>query len=465
VLALLLVGLLLLAGPSSVTSSTSAQSSDPGKPFWPMSKADAGGTGHAASRAAANAGTTLWLRYFNTTFVPEQLTTAQGPLLIGSDGSICLFFTDNYAFPSNPALCGVMKFDANGKELWQAPGYLSEFVGAIASDGTIIFPGHDALGTPKLFALDPDGNLKWSRGILDGPHSRLVIGPEDESCLLTSNRTEGLVLQIIQRDGGYYRNVTLPNEPYYSYADHISNLLVAPNGTAYAVTLNNITSVGPNGIVRPIFRTEYDFWNHTDPSLAMMLRPDGTLIVKNKSYLWAIQPNGSLLWSLGLAPYYAMSPPSLAPDGTILLLTAKSTNASGWLDMTALLAITSAGQIEWITTFDMPQATQYIEMAPIISSDGITFLGIGETIIAVNPDGSLRYQKDIGGFLDGQDSMVIGEKGVLFALARNHSATLTAIGPMTSNSGSLDTLALILPPLLILGAAAVALYAIRTRKR
>ena len=133
--------------------------------------------------------------------------------------------------------------------------------------------------------------------------------------------------------------------------------------------------------------------------------------------------------------------------------------------MTALLAITSAGQIEWITTFDMPQATQYIEMAPIISSDGITFLGIGETIFAVNPDGSLRYQKDIGGFLDGQDSMVIGENGVLFALARNHSASLTAIGPMTSNSGSLDTLALILPPLLILGAAAVALYAIRTRKR
>jgi hypothetical protein len=471
----IVVVLLFVNLGSMLPTANAASSESNGKPYWGMYQADAGATGLGMSRAGASTGSVLWVDYLNRTYFPnEQRSNYVSPVLVGPDGSIYLFYSDNSYYPENPSSNGLVKFDENGRVVWNKSGFLLDnsivglFSGAITSKGDILFTGFDRSGRCTLFSMGPDGVLEWSQLIASGIHGRFVIGPSDISYLLTINFTQGTILEMIGSDGSYFRNVSISNSTYVDPGYY--NLIVAPNGTAYVTIEGNITAVKEDGTMVKILHTSgYSIYgqSYLDEALTIMLRPDGTLIVKNLTFLTAIRSDGGMIWSVNIKPYYSASPVSLASDGTLLLLvsTNRTGQDEGGLNPSSLMAVSSEGVTKWVTNFSIPAVNSLWGLPPLVSSEGIAFLGIQSTIVAVNPDGSFRWQRDVGWWIEYGD-LAIGKNGVVLCVTSNGvTSSLIAIGPATINEGQIGPLTLILPPLVILSVAVVGLYALRARKK
>ena len=107
---------------------------------------------------------------------------------------------------------------------------------------------------------------------------------------------------------------------------------------------------------------------------------DGTVYcVSFDNYLYAIYPNGTMKWRTFVN---AGTNPTIGPDGTIY---------SGWNILYAVNPVD--GSVKWNYTVN-----GYIEGGtPCTSREGIIYFGTtSDKIIALNPDGTLRWQHDIG---------------------------------------------------------------------
>ncbi|MHC5113165.1 MAG: outer membrane protein assembly factor BamB family protein [Planctomycetota bacterium] len=111
--------------------------------------------------------------------------------------------------------------------------------------------------------------------------------------------------------------------------------------------------------------------------------PDGTLYLHSNNatdgIIYAVSPDGALQW-IQTVPWYAATPPTTGPDGTLYVATGST-----------VFAISPQGEILW--SFDDPTA-QHVQVAPTIGPDGLLYgacdVGIGA--FALDPaDGSLLW--------------------------------------------------------------------------
>ena len=101
--------------------------------------------------------------------------------------------------------------------------------------------------------------------------------------------------------------------------------------------------------------------------------------------LFALDTNGRLLWDSWIGPY--ATDPVIGSDGTLYLgaITYNTENSS------KLLAFNSNGTEKWeFTTADMVYA------APAIGADGTIYVGGGSTLYAVYPDGTKKWETQLG---------------------------------------------------------------------
>ena len=288
---------------------------------------------------------------------------------VSSDNSI--YFTVEVRDPSNSVILGdeLWHISANGDLLWKYdinPRRLTIDVGqsapAIGSDGTIYASGD------KLYAINPDGSLRWS-----------VFGNSNEAL----------------------RNAAVTGK----------------DGTIYFVYHNiPLTALNPDdGSV--IWSCPLGVNDHCFASPA--IGADGTIYVATQpGLLFAVSPNGQPVWTFDLASVgfsgIFRSSPAIDSDGSIYFGINTGNPSS------AFFALNKDGSLKWkFEPSDLPadvSNTHFdIYSSPAIGSDGVVYFGqeFGFVYSLKTSDGSLVGMTTTNSGIT-WSSPVIDSKGVLY---------------------------------------------------
>lgn len=362
---------------------------------WPMKCHDTKHTGRSPYSTVDNTGVEKW-RFLTTGWVDD------GPT-IDSNGVIyfkgAYNYLDRYLFAVYPNGTLKWRFKTNGLIWGSSP--------AIAEDGTIYVGSWD----DYFYAIYPNGTLKWRFCTYDDIASSPVIG-EDGTIYVG---TMGNTLYALNPDG--------TEKWHYTTGNSItSDPAIGPDGTIYFGSLDDhLYALYPNGTLKWRFKTK-DYVKGP-PSIA----EDGTIYIGSyDDYLYALYPNGTMKWKCKIG-YGTDSNPSIGIDGTIYVGGKK------------LYAVNPDGTLKW--SFDLGPERWIGLSSPAISADGTIYVGTiigdgaGGEIIAVNPDGSEKWRKRVAN-KGVQSSPAIAKDGTVYigSAYEMGKGYLHAFGKIESNS-------------------------------
>jgi outer membrane protein assembly factor BamB len=238
----------------------------------------------------------------------------------------------------------------------------------IAADGTI-FMASDSLGAGRLYALNPDGSVKWL--------TVLGKGVKNVSPALSLDQTE----------------------LYVTAAGHQAIALDAQTGAElWRLTLQVGTAGSRHNNYTPV------------------VGADGTLYFGLRSGLYAVDPSGpSVLWEFSAPKELIMSPPALAADGTIYLVSSGRPSA-------VVRAINPDGTVKWEETILGRGRAR--NTPPVVGADGKVYVGAGNFLTCFTPEGNGLGDAEIVWQMlfpkQFQASPVIGGAGVLYFGLSDH---------------------------------------------
>jgi outer membrane protein assembly factor BamB len=307
--------------------------------------------------------------------------------------------------------------------------------GAIDKDGVIYFGGEDDNYDRFLFAVYPNGTLKW-KCFIDGEvgsspvideDGTIYVGiefPWDGLIAINPNGTIkwrnvcGRVLSstAIGSDGTIFFGVQSNSNPplgavialypngslkWRYNTNHVvySSPAIGDDGTVYCGCHDNyLYAFYPdNGTLKWKYQTGH--WVRASPCIG----DDSTIyVVSLDNYLHAVNPDGTLKWATYVG---AGTSPTIGQDGTI------------YAGYSTLYAVNPAdGSVKW--TF--PVGDTMRGGTPCNSADGTIIFGTdnepyGGDIVAVNPDGTLRWRKQICDYGWGVEfAPIIGEDSTVY---------------------------------------------------
>jgi len=375
---------------SSIPSSVGL--SGPMNSSWSMKSFNAQRIGRTTSSTVDNPGLEKWrFKTFGSGGVDSGA-------IVDNEGNIYFGCTDFRIYSLYPN--GTLRWNyKTGDPIWSTP--------ALSSDGIIYVASCDHY----LYAFQPNGNLKWRFNLQYLSFSSPVIADNETIYICTA---EGKLFAIN------------PNGTSQWCYDAMSGMYGDPclgsDGTIYVGTWDNyLNAINPNGTLKWRFPTG----NHVKgvPSIA----PDGTIYFGSwDGYLYALYPNGTMRWRCGVGSGTETTP-AIAADGTI------------YVGGDELYAVYPNGTMHW--TFYLASPNRHIFLScPAISSEGTIYVGVdigdyaGE-ILAVNPDGTERWRKQISD--DWEDSSpAIAADGTVYigSSGRNYGNGLHAFGAIESNA-------------------------------
>jgi outer membrane protein assembly factor BamB len=291
----------------------------------------------------------------------------------------------------------------DGRLKWNAEG-----LGTFSSSGAIDENGILYVGTiwnhPNYFyAIDTsNGDLKWRKQISNHIFSSPAIG--DDGTIYFGSENENIY--------AYYQNGTL-RWSYKTGHAVLSSPAIGEDGTVYCGSHDtNLYAFHPNnGTVKWTYKTGH--WIRTAPCIA----DDGTIyVVSLDDHLHAVNPDGTMKWKTDMGE--GGTSPTIGQDGTIYC---------GYNQLHAINP--SDGSIKW----KLPVSGKIRGGTPCNSIDGTIYLGTDSGwIYAVNPDGTEKWRKSIGG--DVESAPAIGEDGTVFIGDGRDDGSLHAFGPLDDNA-------------------------------
>jgi outer membrane protein assembly factor BamB len=298
----------------------------------------------------------------------ETLGWATGGLTIDSNGTIYIGSYELNAVYPNGTL--KWKFIA-GDSIYCAP--------ALAEDGTIYFG--TVYGNGYLYALYPNGTVKWTYPTGGDIFSSPAIGDDGTIYVGSGSKTIHAIYPNGTRKWVFDTNHVVYSSP-----------AIGPDGTIYCGCHDSyLYALYPeNGTMKWKYKT--GDWIRTSPCIA----EDGTIyVVSLDEYIHAVYPNGTLIWKTFCG---AGTSPTIGWDGTVYC---------GGYDLYAIYP--ENGSVKWIC--DVPGTIE--GGTPCSSIDGTIYLGTweGGSIIAVNPDGTEQWRKQIGST---DSPPVIGVDGTVY---------------------------------------------------
>jgi outer membrane protein assembly factor BamB len=292
-----------------------------------------------------------------------------GSTAIGSDGT--LYFNAGNLFAVNP--------DGTLKWIYPTTGF-GECTPAIGDDGTIYFG--TSCGYPAYFyAVNPDGTTNWKLDMIDGYcRSSPAIGNDETVYFGFQN-----VFYAINPNGTI-------RWTYPMTAMIHSSPAIGDDGTIYFGCLDTyFYALNPNGTLKWTFKTGYGI------GVSPCIGDNGIIyFVSTDGYLYALYPsNGTKKWQTYVG---AGTSPTISQDGTIY---------AGWETLHAVDS--TDGTIKWKIPAD-----GYIEGGtPCTSYDGTVFYGsTSGNLVAVNPEGTVKWKLPIG--VTCQSAPAIGEDGTIY---------------------------------------------------
>ena len=188
------------------------------------------------------------------------------------------------------------------------PGADFYFV-CIGGDGVVY-----ALANGALFALAADGTQEWKYTVETSSDfaGKLAIGTDGTIYLTNMAPGSRSALYALTPQGA----LKWRNEAY----DFVGNALVASDGSIYEnIQLSRNTTVvalNPNGKVK---------WNTWEASESLGVASDGTLYIRFRFDLFATSPRGNMLWKMQLPTDGVLPGPTptkaitLAPNGKLYI--------------------------------------------------------------------------------------------------------------------------------------------------
>ncbi|MDI6883820.1 MAG: PQQ-binding-like beta-propeller repeat protein [Hadesarchaea archaeon] len=282
----------------------------------------------------------------------------------------------------------------DGTLKWQVDlGWTNGFP-AIALDGTIyvastlvdIIDG-DITYYTKLHALTPlDGSKKWSRSLGDVRISSITLADNNKIYFGTSDNKLYSV-----RDKGEFAEI----EWTFPVGGQINTCPALFNNTIYFASWedNTLWAVYENGGLKWFYR-------FNDKITSSPIVSDGTVYVSSKNDLYSVFDNCSnavVQWQFEAGgPIW--SSPSVG-DNVIYF---------GSYDRN-LYAVELDGSIKWSFLTD-----SWIDVQPVIDTQGAVYFGSSDTFYALNPDGTLKWKYSLN--LQGVVSLppVMGSNGIIY---------------------------------------------------
>ena len=290
--------------------------------------------------------------------------------VIGSDGTVYIGSGDNKLYALNP----------DGTLKWSFPTESAVYTAAIAPDGTIYFCTLCGLDFTEFYALDPDGTLKWSYPTNLCVPAWPMIGP-DGTIYFRAWADDNLY--ALDPDG------TLK----WSYPSDgpSTSPAIDSGGTIYLGNWYNLCALDPDGTLKWSYPTNQQIGN--PPAIG----PDGTIYLADQENLYALNLDGTLKWSFATDRALHLA---IGPDGTIYGLDNK------------LYAVNPDGSLKWsyLTT------GRYIGCSPIVDRNGTVYFPGDNKLYALNPDGTLKWSHAVGKAIFG--SPVIGADARIYISIR-----------------------------------------------
>ena len=314
---------------------------------WPMYCHDTRHTGKSPY-STVNTWDEIWR------FKQHKNYFVEGSPVIGDDGTIYFGASDFYALYQN----GTMKWKYNDLSL-----SVNSIAPAIDDNGIIYFGD----GNGYFYAINSDGTEKWKSRISTAIYSSPVI--TEDGIIIIGNSDNWEI-------DAFYPNGTL-KWAYQTGLVVYSSPAIGPDGIIYCGSHDTyLYALYPNnGTLKWKYGTGN--WIRTSPCIG----DDGTIyVVSLDGYLYAINPDSSLKWKTDVG---AGTSPTIGQDGTI------------YCGYDKLYAINPTdGSVKW--TFDVGGTIR--GGTPCNSVEGTIYVGTsdGGELIAINSDGTEKWQKDIG---------------------------------------------------------------------
>jgi hypothetical protein len=297
---------------------------------------------------AQQPGTLLWT-------YPANITTSAA---IAPDGTIYVGNNLGLLAVTNAGTSASNKwvFSTSGGDISSTP--------AIGADGTIYFGSYSS----NLFAVNPDGSLKWAYAFAGKVPASPAIGADGTIYI----PAEGYLYAINPNGTRKWKSFVL---------DERCSPVIGPDGTLY---LGNpygtmFFAINPDGTQK----WAVDLGSGSGESAAV--GGDGSIYI-TAGGLDALDPGtGTNRWS-GTVPCQGSSP-VVGRDGTIYV-------QSSW-DM-SLTAYTPAGQLKWQASSG-PTYSGSQTVSPAIDAAGITYNVASNAVFAITPQGTIQWVLGTGG--------------------------------------------------------------------
>ncbi len=349
---------------------------------WPMFHGDLRHTGQSVVNGPLT-GAVKWT-WESTDIIRASPT-------IAADGTI--YTAGGYTF------CAI---NPDGSERWCRPlsGEATLSGAAIAADGTIYYGARDN----RLYAFNPDGSIKWRYRILNDGDVRTSPAVAADGTIYFSGTWAGLVHAL--RPNGDLK-WKFKAEQYILWSspavdpDTGTIYIGSTNGALYALTTGGVPIWGPKGIKLKGLNRK------SSPAIGA----DGTIYVGTTVGVYAVDPNGTIRW-FHATKGYVESTPAIASSGAIYVGT---TTGKTFYKLNG----STGGEI-WKVAGTAAFAT-----SPAIGADGVVYVSMGPTVLALRPNGSELWRYTTGDFINA--SPAIGADGTLYVGSSDHK--LYAFGP------------------------------------
>jgi len=344
---------------------------------WPMSCHDLHHTSQSPYSTANNSGGEMW-RF--------QCEGVDGGPVIAQDGTIYFGEMGQYLYALYPI--GTLKWRYHLLDIWiwSTP--------AIAEDGTVYVGDFEG----NFYAIDSNGSLRWHYHIPDPGGNSIASSPavapdgtiyfgammSGHNGYIYAMNPNGTVKwryptgnyvetdPAIGNDGTIY----IGSDDHYLYAMNPNGTLkwrfhtgdmvkmqpsIASDGTIYFSADKKTYALHPDGTLK--WSSSY----YGSSNNAIAIASDGTLYIAGV-YLYAMYPNGTVRWTytFGSNEFVDRSCPAISADGTIYVGTNIGVGYGG-----NIVAVNPDGTERWRQTI----ANTWVDSSPAIASDGTVYIG------------------------------------------------------------------------------------------
>ncbi|PDZ33701.1 outer membrane protein assembly factor BamB family protein [Bacillus toyonensis] len=296
---------------------------------------------------------------------------------------------------------------------------------AIGNDGTIYIGNYNR----KLYALNPDGSIKWIKDDVAYSNTKPVIA-EDGTIYVVYRK-----LTALNPDGSIKWQAKDENA--------INTPIIDSEGTVYVHTPKSITAYNSDGSKK--WESSKMFEGANSGKNSMLMSKDGiiyTLLSSGENYfLYAHDKNGKELWnkkargdagnpgfSLGLNNELYINGGSVIhifdkdgnlikqwqPDKMRSITATTISSKDGTIYITGDGSVAAYNQdytLKWKTLSDGGLGN-----SPVIDKNGVVYVNSKQALYAVNPDGTLKWKMPFSLFHPGStnDTIIIDKDGTLY---------------------------------------------------